>query len=616
MKWWGHLGLWPRMALALSAGFLLVFGAFAGLGEYALRESANETRHEYLVIARLAAAQIDARIGEAQTSLAQTGDALSSLPDNADPEGPLAAGAHRMEPEALELVYVDRAGQVIAAAPTSAAPPEGSLGAFVKQAAASGVPSASDPFKDARTGRPAVALSAPITRGGHPAGAVIGVLALDSQSFLQVLSEAVQVGKTGHAGLLDSHGRVLLSTYGLPMGSQGEHPAFYQQVMAARKDEVKTVPMALAIHGEKPGEQHLMAVAMLQRMPWGVDVGGDASEAFAASRHLQWGLIIIGTVSLVAIWGGSLLGARLLVRPVYGLTRSAQRIAEGNLAVPLEAGAGGEIGAMAEALEKMRLRLLQTIESLEELRATLEARVGERTEALRRQEAQVRQLLHQVITAQEEERARIAYELHDEIGQLLTAILLSMDNLQSTASAEEGARIARVQGLTEQAMSDLRRLISGLRPGVLDQLGLAAALREVAEQILAPLDVRITIDAAQDRRLPPEVEVVLFRIAQQAMSNVAQHSGATTMDLSVVREDGRVTMRVHDNGRGFEPASTGPDTATGRGLGLLGMRERASLLGGSVRIESAPGAGTTVEATLPLPGTRTEDERPAEGGDS
>ena len=269
--------------------------------------------------------------------------------------------------------------------------------------------------------------------------------------------------------------------------------------------------------------------------------------------------------------------------------------------MPLEAGAGGEIGAMAEALEQMRQRLLQTIQSLEDLRVTLEARVEERTDALRQQESQVRQLLHQVITAQEEERSRIAYELHDEVGQLLTAIRFSMDGLPVGAADIDATRqVTRVRDLIDKAMADLRRLISGLRPGVIDQLGLLPALREVAEQILAPLDIVVTIEGPSGGRLPSEVEVVLFRIAQEAMHNVARHSGARSVDLIVARTAGHVAMRIHDDGRGFDAAAVERDTAPGRGLGLLGMRERASLLGGSVRIESVPGAGTTIEAELPL----------------
>jgi signal transduction histidine kinase len=589
------------MALALSLGFLLLFGAFSALGEYALRESANETRHQYLVIARLTAAELDARISQEQADLRQTGDDLSAATGDAGEQEALALGFRRMDSMALDILFVDTSGVTLAAAPNPVGTLDPGLVSFAEHAAAGDPATASDPFSDPRTGRPAVALATRVTREGQPVGVILGILALDSQPVLQALSQAVQVGRTGHAGLLDAQGRVLVSTYGLAFLSAGEHPPFFQEAMAARKDEVKTVPFVLHLPGETTGEQHLMAAAMLHQVPWGVDVGGDASEAFAPSSHLRWGLAIIGTLSLIAIWGGSLWGTRVLVRPVYGLMRSAQSIADGDLDLPLEASAGGEIGAMARALDQMRQRLLQTIQSLEDLRATLEVRVQERTAALHEQEAQVRRLLHQVITAQEEERARLAYELHDEIGQLLTAVRFSTDDLPiASLDADAARRVLRAQELIDEAMNDLRRLISGLRPGVLDQLGLMAALREVADRILTPAGVVVAIDGPQDR-LPPEVEVVLFRIAQEAMHNVARHSGATRVEVTVTRSDGDVTMRISDDGRGFDVATAGLSAAGGRGLGLAGMHERAALLGGALTINSTPGTGTTAEVWLPLP---------------
>ena len=591
------------MALALSLGFLLLFGAFSALGEYALRESANETRHQYLVIARLTAADLVARISEAQAQLRQTGEALSATSGGAADQAALDLASRGMDPMLGDLLFVDATGSPVASAPDPIATLDPVVVAFAQRAATGDPAAASDPFADPRTGRPSVALGTRVTRNGQTAGVLLGILALDSQPILATLSEAVQVGSTGHAGLLDAQGRVLVSTYGLPFLSAGEHPAFFQEAMAARKDEVKTVPFVLHLAGETTGEQHLMAAAMLRQVPWGVDVGGDASEAFAPSRHLRWGLAFLGTLSLFAFWGGSLWGTRVLVRPVHGLMRSAQRIAGGDLELPLEAEAGGEIGAMAQALEQMRQRLLQTIQSLEDLRATLEARVDERTSALHEQEARVRRLLHQVITAQEEERARLAFELHDEIGQLLTAVRFSTDALPAD-SPDAAQRVARAQELIDEAMNDLRRLISGLRPGVLDQLGLMAALREVADRILAPASIAVAIDGPP-ARLPSEIEVVLFRIAQEAMHNVARHSGATRVEVTVARDDGDVTMRISDNGHGFDASAASSGDAGGRGLGLPGMHERAALLGGTLTVTSAPGGGTTAEVRLPLPSRDT-----------
>jgi signal transduction histidine kinase len=169
------------------------------------------------------------------------------------------------------------------------------------------------------------------------------------------------------------------------------------------------------------------------------------------------------------------------------------------------------------------------------------------------------------------------------------------------ASLDErtAAQIVRVQELVDRAMAELRLMISGLRPGVLDQFGLEAALREVADQLLVPMNISVAIESGIPSRLPPEIEVVLFRIAQEAMHNIARHSGARAMTLRIAQTEGEVSMRVHDDGRGFDPAALS-ERGSRHAFGLAGMRERASLVGGTVRVESAARGGTTVEARLPV----------------
>ncbi|MEK7681978.1 MAG: sensor histidine kinase, partial [Chloroflexota bacterium] len=281
--------------------------------------------------------------------------------------------------------------------------------------------------------------------------------------------------------------------------------------------------------------------------------------------------------------------------------QAARRIAAGDLQVPLEAAEGGEIGEMADALEQMRRSLLHNIQELARLSETLETRVKERTEALRRQEALAHRLLRRALAAQEEERRRISYELHDEIGQSLTALRLDLERLaRSSTDRAAKERIAQAQEMVGRVVADLRRVIAALHPGVLDQLGLIPALQWVAERTLRPLGVEVAIQGQTEPRLPAETELVLFRVAQEAIHNIARHSGASRVEVTLQRESGSIVMIVHDNGRGFDPTAVVPDPDSGRGLGLAGMQERASLVGGHVRILSAPGEGATVEVHIPL----------------
>ena len=154
-------------------------------------------------------------------------------------------------------------------------------------------------------------------------------------------------------------------------------------------------------------------------------------------------------------------------------------------------------------------------------------------------------------------------------------------------------------------------MITALRPGVLVQLGLVPALGWVADHTLRPLGLHVTIEAGNlQRRLPDEIETILFRIAQEAMSNVARHSEATLLTVRLAQTEGHVTMTLRDNGHGFDLSAITAVPEQERGLGLAGMRERASLAGGQVIVQSEPGQGTTVQVIVPLSSVAKEERPP------
>ena len=298
------------------------------------------------------------------------------------------------------------------------------------------------------------------------------------------------------------------------------------------------------------------------------------------------------------------------IQAVQHLTRAAQQIADGNFYTPLQSTEKGEVGDLATALALMRTQLLANIEALANMNGTLEARVIDQTQDLRHQQALTRRLLQRAITAQEEERVRVAREMHDEVGQALTAVKLSLERLAAVIPIEEEGihkRLQHVQTLTEDSIRDLRRIITALRPGVLDQLGLVPALQWMSDHNLRPLGLQITIEADDlPSRLPAELETVLFRIAQEAMSNVARHSQASKLTIHLAYETEQVFLTLTDNGLGYDPSSLDLALDFSRGLGIAGMKERASLAGGQVTVESAPGEGTIVHVVIPISQTNIQ----------
>lgn len=206
-----------------------------------------------------------------------------------------------------------------------------------------------------------------------------------------------------------------------------------------------------------------------------------------------------------------------------------------------------------------------------------------------------------LFAAIEAERRRIAYDLHDGVGQSLSLLVSGLRSAHDgVAQADVARRCLDLQTLAESALRDVKRLALGLRPSLLDDLGLAPALERVAADIREhhAIDLALDVGGVAGERLPEQVETAVFRIVQEALSNVLQHSGAKRASVRVWRGGGGVGVRVEDDGRGIEPAYL---IAPRPGhLGLSGMRERATLLGGTLSVESAPGRGTRVLVSVPV----------------
>jgi two-component system, NarL family, sensor histidine kinase UhpB len=212
---------------------------------------------------------------------------------------------------------------------------------------------------------------------------------------------------------------------------------------------------------------------------------------------------------------------------------------------------------------------------------------------MRRLEAERRRAGSAALAAQEEERARVARDLHDEVNQSLTGLLLRLEAAREAAPPELEAELAETKALANQAMRELLSLARQLRPTALDDLGLAAAIAGLVERLGAG-EVEATISVDGDfSDLSDDAQLVVYRVAQEALSNAARHSGAARVTVALRRDAAGVELTVVDDGTGFAFAESE------RGLGIGGMRERALLVGGELTIESRPDAGTTVRLTVP-----------------
>lgn len=230
------------------------------------------------------------------------------------------------------------------------------------------------------------------------------------------------------------------------------------------------------------------------------------------------------------------------------------------------------------------LRLAETFAS----RAAVAADQGRRIQ---------RDAFRRVVQAQEEERGRLARELHDETGQALTSILLGLKGLEDLKDVGElGAAVAALRERVVETLQDVRRLAVELRPSALDDFGLEAALERLTAGFADQTGIDVELEAhLRENRLPKEVETVLYRIVQEALTNVVKHARAGRVSIVLTQKTGSIAAVIEDDGRGFDP-----EAAANGGIGLLGMRERVSLLDGRLSIESSPGAGTTVVVEVPV----------------
>ena len=218
------------------------------------------------------------------------------------------------------------------------------------------------------------------------------------------------------------------------------------------------------------------------------------------------------------------------------------------------------------------------------------------TELAENQDVQA-QLSARLLSAQEQERLSISRELHDEVGQSLGALLVDVGRLSTILPADAGPVqevIRKIRLSAETSVSSIRNIALLLRPSMLDDLGLVAAIEWQAREVSRRSDVEVEVDAAEiSPELKEEIKICIYRLTQEALNNVARHSGARHAWVVLEKDQRHIGLTVRDDGKGFDPERS-------RGLGLLGMKERLRLLHGFLTIQSSPGAGTTVAANIPL----------------
>ncbi|MFZ0890583.1 MAG: ATP-binding protein [Candidatus Binataceae bacterium] len=419
---------------------------------------------------------------------------------------------------------------------------------------------------------------------GQAAGVVGGEIQPESPRFRSILNFVpLEPGET--IDLVDQHGIVIASTAGSRLYTPGDHRHFLEGL-------------------------ELTAFAPLsRRVPWGISIRQPQAGVFAAARAMRLEILVWVPALVVLSLLLALGAAASIVAPLSLLTRAAGRIAGGELATAIPELGVDEVGQLGAALEQMRVALRQSLEEVVRARDQLELRVEERTREIERLYQELKQrdqlrarLIEKLIGAQEDERRRIARELHDDTSQIIGALALGLDTAIATLPAGASSdRLQEARALAVRTLDGIHRMTFDLRPSVLDDLGLFPAIEWYAQRDLERRGIAVRCECDDSGgRLPAEIETALFRAVQEAITNIVKHAHAETVLIQYVLGEKAVTIEIEDDGEGFDPAGISAIASDGRGLGLAGIRERVELLGGTAVIDSAPGRGTRVVLTVPL----------------
>jgi signal transduction histidine kinase len=312
---------------------------------------------------------------------------------------------------------------------------------------------------------------------------------------------------------------------------------------------------------------------------------------------MERSFLMVSIISIAVALVISVGMSRSLVKPVHKLIDATVKIAEGDMSKAVAFGGTDEIGMLSSSFEVMRIKLADSLEELHNYNLELEKKVADRTQQISDNRKKIKDLLRKVITTQEEERKRIAREFHDVIMQDLAASLIQIDLIRQYPQNLTTEKIDEIKKIIEKNIDDVYRIIKNLRPTILDDLGFEAAVRWLLDHHLETKGINcfVTIKNSIDNlNFDPQVEIELFRIIQESIINIAKHSRAENVFVVMESKGDNFFVDIEDDGLGFDTASVFQDRDSTRGLGLMGMKERASFLNWDLKIYSGPGEGTRV----------------------
>lgn len=602
-----------KIIIAILLTVVIISGSLGVISYIAVRESIDQTLQHKLELSQIVAKNIDLLLSSSLKRLYDI--SLSGTIDLADndwtPERDALKKAYDYSIFSDGLFILDRAGTVVFNYPYHPM----NYGNFlsrpnVRATIAEGKPFISDIVTVEPIGKKMIYILVPL-KNKH--GIVDGVVGAEidpaTQNFREII-RSLPSEKNAFMELVDSQGVVIASSDPKRMfkdQSQG-HSQFLIKLISGKKAVITkchrchtATPDRAQVQSERSND--IMAYAPLEIASWGVSIVQPEKDVLSPIATMKRSFLLVSLVffGLALIFAVGM--SRTIVKPVHELIDATVSIAGGDLSRSVVFGGMDEIGKLSSSFEMMRVKLADSIEDLHQHAIELERKVTERTRQIDDSRQKIKELLKKVFTSQEEERKRIAREFHDVLMQDLAATLIKVETCQKYPETITTEKMQSIRDIIEKSIDEVYSIIKNLRPSVLDDLGFEAAIRWLLDHHLESKGIKcfVTIyNTINDLEFEPQDEIELFRIIQEVIINISKHAGAHNVFTLLEIRQHDLVIEVEDDGCGFDAeADFLSDTST-RGLGLLGMKERASFLNWDLTIFSTPQQGTRVCLRVPL----------------
>jgi signal transduction histidine kinase len=602
-----------RITLTILTGISIILLTFSVASHYIIQKNIEDAQNAKLAFARLMRSNIDNIIKDNINRLYDISmSGKIDLQDNDfGPERDAIRTAYRYSIFTDGVFLLDKGGNIILNYPAKIRDSAINVLSIepISRIIANNRPVVSNVYTLEPSGRKLMFVLVPLKdKQGNSVGVAGGEIDPTNPVLTRMLG-LIHMGKNMFIDIVDSNGVVISSSDRTRTLTQSNRGQFFTGIISEKQERITTCHSCHISGSKNEKKTMILAFVPLEMAPWGIAIQEPEEQVYSPASRLKrtfaaLAVVFIGTAFILTI-GIS----RSIVDPLNELIRGTDRIAKGDLSEPVPLQGSDEIGILSRSFETMRLKLVESMERIMKHAQELETRVRERTLQINASRKQGEILLEKVISSQEEERKRIGRELHDDTLQDLSAAVMQIDMCKFNPVKVSPQRIDSIRGIVVNALDRLTGIIQNLRPTLLDDLGLVPAIKSLLDMHLGENGIHYFLNSAgfTERRFRPEVEITLFRIVQEAVSNTARHAKAENFFIMMKVDEDSVTVDIEDDGEGFDLKLLHPhgnhDVFDTRGLGMLGMKERVTLLGGTIHLCSAPSQGTQIEIRIPLANT-------------